>query len=143
MQKGTWIIVGALIVVVLLGGGYFLMNRSSNSATPAPVATTESDITDTTEADVLEIVVEGKDFSYTPSTLKIKVGQKVRVLFKNTGKAEHDFVVEELGVRTKIIEGGAEDVLEFVAPSTPGELNFYCSVGSHRAMGMEGTITVE
>lgn len=143
MQKGNLIVVGILLAVVLLGGGYFLMNRATTTETPAPIATTESTVSQTTDGEVLEILVEGEEFSYSPSTLKIKAGQKVKIFFKNVGEMDHDLVIEELGVRTKEIKSGEEDVLEFVAPITPGALTYYCSVGEHRAKGMEGTITVE
>lgn len=143
MQKGTWVIIGVLIVVLLLGGGYFLMNKNTNSSNPTPVATTDSKTSQNTENGILEIVVEGEEFSFSPSSFTVKSGQRVKVIFKNIGEMKHDLVVEELGVRTKIIDGGEDDILEFVAPTPGGKLTFYCSVESHRPMGMEGTITVE
>ena len=147
MEKRTWVIVGILIVVLLLGGGFLLMRGSrsnpNETSSPAITNTTEATPSSSTDSETLMMTVEGKEFSYTPSTFSVKPGQKIKVLFKNVGKMEHDFVVEELGVRTKVIESGEEDTVEFVAPATGGKLTYYCSVGSHRANGMEGTITVE
>lgn len=148
MQKGIWIGIGAVLVVVLLVGGYFMMRGRSLAPTSSPTpqnetqqSTSEETVSESDEG-VVEITIEGGEFSYSPSDFKVKAGQKVNITFKNVGEMEHDLVIEELGVRTKVIESGEEDTLEFVAPE-PGTLTYYCSVGAHRANGMEGTITVE
>lgn len=46
------------------------------------------------------------------------------------------------GVKTKVINGGETDTVEFT-PDKAGSFEYYCSVGKHRAMGMKGTVTVE
>ncbi|MEN9561085.1 MAG: hypothetical protein RIQ56_358, partial [Candidatus Parcubacteria bacterium] len=53
----------------------------------------------------------------------------------------HDFRIEGYDVGTKVIQGSASETFEFVADKA-GDFEFYCSVGSHRAMGMKGTFTV-
>ena len=57
---------------------------------------------------------------------------------KNAGF--HTFVIDEADVNFSISEGEA---LTFSVPSEPGEYPFYCSIGSHRSFGMEGTLIVE
>ena len=74
--------------------------------------------------------------------MTLKKGQKVKLTFKNTGEMPHDFVVDELNVRTKVIKSGETEVIEFT-PETTGTFESYCSVGSHRAKGMVGKVTVE
>lgn len=54
----------------------------------------------------------------------------------------HDFVVDELKIKTAVINNGQEDFVEFTADKA-GTFEFYCSVGNHRAMGMVGKITVQ
>ncbi len=78
--------------------------------------------------------VDGKSFSFSPSTITVTKGDRVRITFKNTG-GMHDFRIDELGVATKRIGSGQEETVEFVA-STAGTFEYYCSVGNHRAMGM-------
>lgn len=91
-------------------------------------------------AAIREITVTGSPFKFEPSALTVKKGQKVRVTFESAS-GNHDFVIDELGVATKRVGTGGQDVVEFT-PNRAGTFSYYCSVGNHRAMGMEGTITV-
>ena len=54
----------------------------------------------------------------------------------------HDFVIDELNVKSEITKGGNSTVVEFT-PDTAGTFEFYCSVGQHRANGMVGKLIVE
>jgi plastocyanin len=53
----------------------------------------------------------------------------------------HDFIIEGMGVSTDVITAGSSSVVEFTAPSE-GTYAYYCSVGNHRGMGMEGSLIV-
>jgi plastocyanin len=89
---------------------------------------------------VKEFTVTGGNFEFTPATMEVKKGDTVRITFVNV-EGFHDFVIDEFDVATKQIQGGAEEVVEFVADET-GSFEYYCSVGKHREMGMKGTLTV-
>ena len=95
----------------------------------------------TINTDVQEITVSGSNFKFVPAAFTVKNGQKVRLTFKNSG-GNHDFVIDELGVSTKLLKSGEEQIVEFT-PDKTGSFEFYCSVGKHREMGMKGMITVE
>ena len=61
----------------------------------------------------------------------------------NEGSGTHDLVVERDGsdvASTDNITPGSSATL--TVDLEPGEYVFYCSVGNHRAMGMEVTVTV-
>jgi len=88
-----------------------------------------------------EFVVSGNNFSFNPSVIKVNKGDKVRVVFKNTA-GFHDFKIDAYGVATKKTNAPTEEVLEFTADKT-GSFEYYCSVGTHRAQGMKGTLVVE
>ncbi len=91
---------------------------------------------------IIDVTVRGNNFSFSPKNLTVKEGETVRVTFINNGGL-HDFVIDAFtGARTKQIKGGEQEVIEFVADKK-GAFAYYCSVGEHRAMGMEGTLTVE
>ena len=87
------------------------------------------------------ITVEGGNFYFSPNEIRVKQGEKVKIVFKNV-QGTHDFVLDEFDVKTSIISTGESEEVMFVADRS-GEYEFYCSVGSHREMGMVGTIIVE
>ncbi len=94
-----------------------------------------------TNTSVKEFTVNGSNFAFSPTTLIVKKGDKVRIIFKNEG-GFHDLKIDEFNVATKKIQGGAQDTVEFTADKV-GSFEYYCSIGEHRAMGMKGTLTVE
>lgn len=95
-----------------------------------------------TEASAKTFTVEGSNFKYSTSEIKVKKGDTVTIIFKNTG-GFHDFVIDEFsGAKTKQIQGDTSETITFVADKT-GTFEFYCSVGSHRQMGMKGNFIVE
>ncbi len=54
-----------------------------------------------------------------------------------------DLVVEGVdGAATQQISPGDETTVTFTAPMEPGEWPFYCSLGNHRELGMEGVFVV-
>ncbi len=90
---------------------------------------------------VREFTVTGQNFSFTPSMIRVKKGDRVKINFQNTN-GFHNFVIDEFNVATPTIERGAQASVEFTADKA-GNFEYYCSVGTHRAMGMRGTLVVE
>ena len=88
------------------------------------------------------IAVSGNEFSFLPSVIRIKKGARVNVVFTNTGKYPHNFVIDELSVKSAIIKSGKKTNVAFTANKT-GSFQFYCSVPTHLDKGMKGTIVVE
>jgi len=84
-----------------------------------------------------EITVSGSEFKFSPSTIEVKKGEKIKLIFKNEGGIIHNLNIDELGVATKTTAGGGTDTVEFTADKT-GTFTYYCNIGSHRASGMEG-----
>ena len=93
------------------------------------------------EATVREVRVEGSPFKFAPNVIRVKKGDTVRVTFVNT-EGFHDFVLDEFGVKTKQLQAGGQETVEFVANKV-GTFEYYCSVGNHRAQGMVGSLIVE
>lgn len=168
MNKIVWIIV---IAIVVIGGGWFYMNQNAspamdntpqtgtqvntntngadytppqeNTGTPTNSGNTGSQTT--TQAPsaptTKEFTVVGDNYSFAPNMLTVNKGDKVKITFQNKN-GFHDFVIDELGVNSGKINGGQEKIVEFTADKA-GSFEYYCSVGSHRAMGMKGTLTVK
>ena len=90
---------------------------------------------------VKELTVTGSNFAFAPKTLTVNKGDTVKITFVNSG-GFHDLKIDEFNVATQKINGGAQEVVTFVADKA-GTFEYYCSVGTHRQMGMVGTLTVK
>lgn len=90
---------------------------------------------------VKEFVVDGSNFKFSVAEIKVNKGDKVRIVFNNV-EGFHDWVVDEFNVRTQKLQAGKSETIEFVADKF-GTFEYYCSVGSHRQMGMVGNLIVE
>ncbi|MDP2927129.1 MAG: cupredoxin domain-containing protein [bacterium] len=137
MNKTILVIAGVLIVIV---GGYFLLRGTPGPGAGQPVETPLA--TQTPAAGVTEISVSGNEFSFSPASINVKAGERVKITFRNIGQAPHNLVLEGLGITTKTINGGQTDVVEFIAPAA-GTYAFFCSIPGHRSAGMEGSLKVE
>lgn len=83
--------------------------------------------------------MEMGNFFFKPNVINAKAGERIKLVYtKNAGF--HTFVIDEIGLKAPITEG--QSVI-FTAPTKAGSYTFYCDVGSHRAMGMEGTLIVK
>ena len=149
----------AVLVLVVLGGVFLFSKKSAQAPESAGVNTLSTNSTATnqnnytgikatinptvklTVSPVREFTIVGQNYSFTPSTITVRKGDKVRITFKNTN-GFHDFKIDEFGVAGRQSQSPSEEVLEFTADKT-GTFQYYCSVGAHRAMGMWGTLQVE
>lgn len=94
-----------------------------------------------TASSVKEFTVDGDNFAFSLATMTVKKGDTVRVTFNNV-EGFHDWKIDEFNVATSKLNAGGTETVEFVATEA-GSFEYYCSVGSHRAMGMKGTLIVE
>lgn len=91
--------------------------------------------------EVVEVTLTARNFTFGQEEIRVSVGDTVRVTI-NDAQGTHDFVIDELRVKTGIIASGGSETVEFVAEKA-GSYNYYCSVGNHRKLGMEGVLIVE
>lgn len=159
-MKGFAVLLAALVV---LGGGYYWyssqqtagtdvnvrvnnddmtgMDHATPTSTSTSTATSSTPATGTQNGAVKEFTVTGKNFAFAPAAMTVNKGDRVRITFVNDS-GTHDLVIDEFNARTKVIQGGAKETIEFIADKT-GSFEYYCSVGQHRQMGMKGTLTVK
>ena len=155
MSKKTYLII--LILFLILVVAVFFVGRGNKAE--APTVQTDSAVTpsmgDNTapvenqivtgepviKGGVKEFTISGQNFSFTPNMISVKKGDKVRIIFENT-MGFHDFKIDEYGVSTKQAKAPYQEIVEFTANKV-GSFEYYCSVGTHRAMGMKGTLNVE
>jgi len=149
-------IIGAIIVIlVIVAGVYYWFNSSKTDVTaPATSPTTRTAPTQTAPViqnpstaapvagSVREIMVSGNEFAFQPSTLMLKMGEPVKITFKNMGKYPHNFAVADLNVATQTLQPGEQGDVTFT-PSKTGTFTYTCTVDSHADKGMKGTVTVQ
>lgn len=96
-----------------------------------------------TEADqTYEIVMT--DFSFSEEQINARPGETVTIDL-SVQSGSHDFVIDEFNTRSQIIGSGQTDSITFTVPEdvAPGTTyDYYCSVGNHRQLGMEGQLVI-
>ncbi len=157
----------ALAVILVLALGLFFISRSNNNSQnqPAVNQTTQQAPSQAVSPTVMspsisanpsgspvpssaamqdgkEITVVGNEFSFQPSTLNLKQGDKVLLVFKNEGKYPHNLAIPDLKVTTKTIQPGQSDMINFTVDKG-GNYAFVCTVDSHEQKGMKGTVNVQ
>ena len=110
-----------------------------------------------------EITVEATDFAYSPLAITIPAGEPVTLMLKNSGKIEHDFVIDKIDVTDVVASdsgpaehhqmhqpeydlhffarAGETSTLEFTALE-PGTYEVFCSIEGHKEAGMIGKLIV-
>ena len=130
---------GLLILALLVaacGGGGGSSGSSSSSSAGSGSSSSSSGV----------VEVSLKDFKFTPSDIKVKVGQKVR--FVNTDSVRHNVVQATVEQATSGPYGFESPVLmpsdswEYTF-NTPGTYPILCSLDGHYLLGMTATVTVE
>jgi plastocyanin len=94
------------------------------------------------EGDVQTLTAVEDDFSISLDTDTLTAGE-YEIDVRNEGGASHDLRIERDGedvAATAFIDPGASETLAVTLE--PGEYVFYCSLSTHRSMGMELTVTV-
>ncbi len=105
---------------------------ASAPSSPAAESPAEAETVAVTEG---EMFIELSEDSYSPGSYTFEV--------VNEGRMPHDFVVERDGAdvaATEVLQPGQSATLTVTLEQ--GDYVFYCSVGSHRAAGMETPVTV-
>jgi cytochrome c oxidase subunit 2 len=119
----------------------FLIALTFLAATlPTTIARADNDQSTTTQS-VHEIQVTLRKYEFTPGSLHVKKGEKVRLIMTAVDH-DHGFKLDAFGVDQKVRKGTAATV-EFTADKS-GTFQFRCSSVcglGHR--GMKGTLVVE
>ncbi len=162
----------AVIVLALIGGGIYFFGKKEAVAPEVNLESTENTngqvnngnentntVSGTVNTGAINVEVQppivttqptvitktftinGNNFAFDVKTMEVSKGDKVKIIFKNTS-GKHDWKIDEFNAATKILNGGEEETIEFIADKT-GSFEYYCSVGSHRAMGMKGNLIVK
>jgi uncharacterized cupredoxin-like copper-binding protein len=112
---------------------------SSDAASPSS-STSSSSASAVGQAQTLTVTEVGFDIKLESGDLP---AGDYTITVRNEGDATHDLVVEQDGQDiAKSDTLGPGDSATFTVTLQPGRYVLYCSIGNHRAMGMETDVTV-
>jgi len=136
------------LALLVFGGvvfaGYKLFPMTS-SPTPTASPTMTQEVTATPPVVMNpDVTLEMGNYSFSQKTLTAKAGTTMVIKVTNT-EGFHDFVIDELNVKSTMLKTGESELLTIMIPAdaTGKSYEYYCSVGQHRANGMKGTLTIE
>jgi hypothetical protein len=79
--------------------------------------------------------------AFVGTGLDAKEGELLGLIITNPQDAGHSFDIDSLGIHVQLSPHSSTAVM--IRPSEPGQLDFYCSVHTHRERGMVGAINVD
>lgn len=85
------------------------------------------------------IEMKAGNFYFEPKIVEASRGEALTFSFASSSGA-HTFVMDELDIKQDLSLAATFTV---VAPTTPGRYPYYCDIGPHRTLGMEGVLIVE
>ncbi len=151
MNKSVGIII-TIAVLAAVGIGAFVLTGNNDDAT-APVSsdTAQSQTTPANADEKMQQMAESDqtlditmtNFEYSQNTINAKPGETITVNL-SVGSGSHDFVIDELNVQSETLGGSSTGTVTFTVPEdAAGETYaFYCSIGNHRSLGMEGQLVI-
>lgn len=117
-------------------------SSSSTSSSSAPSSSAGASPSAPAETGTTAATASLVDFGIELDETELAAGE-YEFEVTNDGDASHDLVIERDGedvAATEALSSGGSETLAVTLE--PGEYVFYCSVGNHRGMGMEITVTV-
>lgn len=87
------------------------------------------------------IEVSGGEYYFSPRTISVTEGERVKVTFTNTGRIQHNLRIPDLNVGSAVIGSRQKDSFTFTAPETGTfPINFACTLPGHAENGMVGQV---
>jgi len=90
---------------------------------------------------VTDVTVVTSEFKFSPDTITVRAGQRVRVTLDNQGALKHDFRQPDLNLYAQV-DAGKKTVFEFT-PTKVGTFDLTCDVPGHKDAGMVGKLIVQ
>ena len=140
--SNRWYVVPPLVTLLILGA-------CASPSQPAPPQ---------------QATLIGSEFSFSPNTINLQVGQRVDLTIKNAGALDHDLkskipisgltYLEADNPKNEQADNSAQGVFDVdyntgqvaqvsFVPSQPGVYQFYCDLPGHKEAGMVGTFVVK
>lgn len=86
------------------------------------------------------------EYAFLPGTIEVTAAERVRLVVRNIGRLEHDFVADQrgraLGLAQVHLRPGASVSQDWTAPASPTEIRIVCTVPGHETLGMVGRLVI-
>jgi plastocyanin len=82
------------------------------------------------------------EFKFDPSTVNVDAAGQTTFTVVNDGQVGHALEIEGQGIEEKTDTIDPGNTTDLTVDLKPGEYEFYCPIGNHRAQGMEGKLVV-
>ena len=146
------IVIVAVIVIVAIAGYFVFRSDGTPEVTNTPTASempmaSESispsvSVSTTLKLPAIKVVnITASNFKFSVPQITVKKGETVKIVLV-AQEGMHDWVVDEFNARTTKIQAGQTTEVTFTADKA-GTFEYYCSIGTHRAMGMKGNLIVQ
>ncbi len=132
VSRAGMAVVGVVVVVALAVTGLLVRPALAATGSPSPATTGAGSAVPAT-GHTTEVAVRVDGMAFTPSTIDVPAGDRLRVTLDNTGDQRHDLVFAN-GATTGLLAPGAQATVD--AGVVTGDLEGWCSVPGHRQMGM-------
>ena len=132
VSRAGMAVVGVVIVVALAVTGLLVRPALAATGLPSPATTGAGSAVPAT-GHTTEVTVRVDGMAFTPSTIDVPAGDRLRVTLDNTGDQRHDLVLAN-GATIGLLAPGAQGTVD--AGVVTGDLEGWCSVPGHRQMGM-------
>lgn len=133
------------LLLVACGGRNNQQSSTSSSTTSTPAASSTSSTSSsssTSTSGVREITLVFNDFAFEPQEIRVKSGERVRLVIRNNGSVAHDWYVDALDLNTPRVLAGQSATFEFTAGAA-GRYEVICTEPGHEALGMTGWLIIE
>lgn len=144
-------IIGILAWIIFSFSPAWPMTNKSEDQPQPTVSSQPADISnlemteEKTEDEVNNTIgMEMANFSFKTKELTLKAGETYTINLVNK-EGMHDMVIDELNFKSRQLKAGETQELTLTIPMDAAgqEYEYYCSVGSHRQMGMIGKLKIE
>jgi plastocyanin domain-containing protein len=129
MQATDWTVIAAGLGAIAWVNWYFFVAGRRAPAAVATAMTMAAGSAASAQPAEVTIVVDG---GYSPSTVRVKAGQPVRLVFdrRDTGSCSEEVVFPDFGVR-RFLPTGQKTPID-ITPPEPGRYEFMCGMSMLR-----------
>jgi nitrite reductase (NO-forming) len=133
----------SIIAVPSLFVGWTAMASQSSSSTPtaSPEASPGASPAASPATGGTAVTLNAIDINWEEKELTIPADTDVTITVVNKGLLQHDFVIDDLQIKSDLLNGG--DTADITINAPAGSYEYYCSVPGHKEAGMVGTLTVQ